>query len=100
LTRGEWFFRETQGGRRENGQRASEQITRAHVVAGRGTPAGGEFAFNVGGREMGHCDGVAHFRFRSGLTRLYEQGRIDYRSLPTSRLPVHAGSKAWRTYTT
>ncbi len=67
-----------------NGQRASEQITEEltswpGVVAGPGRR--GEFAFNVGGREIGHLhgDGVAHFGFPKAVwTRLYEQGRIDY----------------------
>jgi hypothetical protein len=67
-----------------NGQRASERITEEvtswpGVLAGPGSR--GEFAFKVGGREIGHLHGdhAAHFGFPKELwTRLFEQGRIDY----------------------
>ncbi len=67
-----------------NGQRVSERITEEvtswpGVLAGPGTR--GEFAFKVGGREIGHLHGddVAHFGFPKGVwTGLFEQGRIDY----------------------
>jgi hypothetical protein len=65
-------------------QRPSERITEEvtswpGVVAGPGTR--GEFAFKVGGREIGHMHGdrVAHFGFPKDDWRiLFEQGRIDY----------------------
>ena len=67
-----------------DGQRASERITE-EVTSWRGVLAGpggrGEFAFKVGGREIGHLhgDAVAHFGFPKGVwTRLFEQGRIEY----------------------
>jgi Luciferase len=67
-----------------NGQRASERITEEvtswpGVLAGPGSR--GEFAFKVGGREIGHLHGdhAAHFGFPKDVwTRLFEQGRIDY----------------------
>ena len=67
-----------------NGQRASERITEEvtawpAVLAGPGSR--GEFAFKVGGREIGHLHGdhTAHFGFPKDVwTRLFEQGRIDY----------------------
>lgn len=66
------------------GQRASERITE-EVTSWPGVLAGpgrrGEFAFKVGGREIGHLHGddVAHFGFPKNVwTGLFEQGRIDY----------------------
>jgi hypothetical protein len=49
------------------------------VTAGHGSR--GEFAFKVGGREIGHLHGdhVAHFGFPKEVwTGLFETGRIDY----------------------
>ena len=65
-------------------QRASERITEevtswAGVAAGPGSR--GEFAFKVGGREIGHLHGdhVAHFGFPKEVWRaLFGQSRIDY----------------------
>jgi hypothetical protein len=65
-------------------QRASERITEVvtswpGVMAGPG--ARGEFAFKVGGREIGHLHGdqAAHLAFPKDVwTRLYDEGRIDY----------------------
>jgi hypothetical protein len=64
-------------------QRASEQITET-VSAWPGVSAGpgrrGEFAFAVGGREIGHLhgDSVAHFAFpKSVWVDLKERGRIE-----------------------
>jgi Family of unknown function (DUF5519) len=85
LTPGELVHSE---GRKEvhgmNGQRASERITE-EVTSWPGVLAGpgrrGEFAFKVGGREIGHLHGdeVAHFGFPKDVwTRLFEQGRIDF----------------------
>jgi hypothetical protein len=67
-----------------NRQRASERITEEvtswpGVVAGPGRR--GEFAFKVGGREIGHLHGdqVAHFGFPKQVwSSLFAQGRIDY----------------------
>jgi hypothetical protein len=63
-------------------QRASEQITK-EVTSWPGVEAGpgrrGEFAFKVGGREVGHLHGdhAAHFGFPKDVwTELFEQGRI------------------------
>jgi Family of unknown function (DUF5519) len=65
-------------------QRPSERITE-EVTSWPGVAAGpgsrGEFAFKVGGREIGHLHGdhAAHFGFPKKLwARLFEQGRIDY----------------------
>ena len=65
-------------------QRASERITE-EVTSWPGIAAGpgrrGEFAFKIGGREIGHLHGdhVAHFGFPKDVWRsLFEQGRIDY----------------------
>jgi hypothetical protein len=65
-------------------QRASERIT-AEVTAWPGVSAGpgsrGEFAFKVGGREIGHLHGdhAAHFGFPKQVWAvLHDQGRIDY----------------------
>jgi len=65
-------------------QRASERITEV-VVSWPGVVAGpgrrGEFAFAVGGREIGHLHGdhAAHFGFPKQVwADLFEQGRIDY----------------------
>ena len=62
----------------------SEQIT-AEVTSWPGVEAGpgerGEFAFKVGGREIGHLHGdhVAHFGFPKDVwADLFAQGRIDY----------------------
>ncbi len=67
-----------------NDARPSERITEEvtswpAVVAGLGSR--GEFAFKVGGREIGHLHGdhVAHFAFPKEVWRsLFDQGRIDY----------------------
>jgi hypothetical protein len=63
---------------------ASEQIT-AEVTSWPGVEAGhgtrGEFAFKLGGRELGHLHGdqVAHFGFPKDVWReLYAAQRIDY----------------------
>ena len=65
-------------------QRASERIT-DEVTSWPGVAAGpgrrGEFAFKVGGREIGHLHGdrAAHFGFPKEVWHsLFEQGRIDY----------------------
>jgi len=61
---------------------ASEQIT-DEVTGWRGVEAGpgrrGEFAFKVGGREIGHLHGdhAAHFFFPKQVwAELFEQGRV------------------------
>jgi hypothetical protein len=66
------------------GRRPSERIT-DEVVSWPGVVAGpgsrGEFAFKVGGREIGHLHGdrVAHFGFPKDVWRtLFGEGRIDY----------------------
>ena len=63
---------------------ASERITQ-EVTSWPGVTAGpgrrGEFAFKVGGREIGHLHGdqVAHFGFPKDVWRdLFEQRRIGY----------------------
>jgi len=63
-------------------ERASEQITR-EVTSWPGVSAGpgsrGEFAFTVGGREIGHLHGdhAAHFGFpRDVGAQLREAGRV------------------------
>ena len=68
----------------KNAQRASERVTE-EVTAWAGVTAGpgerGEFAFKVGGREIGHLHGdhTAHFGFPKEVwASLFEQGRIDY----------------------
>jgi Luciferase len=65
-------------------QRPSERITQ-EVTSWPGVGAGpgsrGEFAFTVGGREIGHLHGdhAAHFGFPKQVWReLKEEGRIDY----------------------
>jgi Family of unknown function (DUF5519) len=65
-------------------QRASERITE-EVTSWPGVTAGpgrrGEFAFKVGGREIGHLHGdrAAHFGYPKAVwTTLFEQGRIEY----------------------
>jgi Luciferase len=65
-------------------QRPSERIAE-EVTSWPGVTAGpgrrGEFAFKVGGREIGHLHGdhAAHFGFPKEVwARLFEQGRIDY----------------------
>jgi Luciferase len=65
-------------------QRASERITE-EVTSWTGVTAGpglrGEFAFKVGGREIGHLHGdqAAHFGFPKQVWHtLFEQGRINY----------------------
>jgi len=65
-------------------RRADERIT-AEVTYWPGVAAGpgsrGEFAFRVGGREIGHlhADRVAHFGFPKDVWgELFEAGRIDY----------------------
>ncbi len=63
---------------------ASERI-QAEVTSWEGVEAGlgerSEFAFRVGGRELGHLHGdrVAHFGFPKQVwAELFEQKRIDY----------------------
>ena len=65
-------------------RRASEQITEV-VTSWPGVTSGpgrrGEFAFKVGGREIGHLHGdrAAHFGFPKEVwATLFDQGRIDY----------------------
>jgi hypothetical protein len=65
-------------------QTASERITE-EVTSWPGVTAGpgrrGEFAFKVGGREIGHLHGdhAAHFGFPKQLwVELFEQKRIDH----------------------
>jgi hypothetical protein len=65
-------------------QTASEQIIE-EVTSWPGVTAGpgrrGEFAFKVGGREIGHLHGdrAAHLGFPKDVwATLFEQGRIDY----------------------
>jgi hypothetical protein len=65
-------------------QTASEQIIE-EVTSWPGVTAGpgrrGEFAFKVGGREIGHLHGnsAAHFGFPKDVwATLFEQGRIAY----------------------
>jgi hypothetical protein len=65
-------------------QRASERITE-EVTSWAGVRAGpgrrGEFAFKVGGREIGHLHGdhVAHFGFPKEVWHaLFAEERIDY----------------------
>ncbi|MGH3070756.1 MAG: luciferase family protein [Gaiellaceae bacterium] len=60
----------------------------AEVTSWPGVEAGpgqrGEFAFRLGGRELGHLHGdhVAHFGFPKQVWQeLFEQGRIDYHPL-------------------
>jgi hypothetical protein len=67
-----------------NERSPSERIT-DEVVSWPGVVAGpgsrGEFAFKVGGREIGHLHGdhVAHFGFPKDVWRtLFDEGRIDY----------------------
>ena len=67
-----------------NERTASERVT-AELVSWPGVVAGpgsrGEFAFKVGGREIGHLHGdhVAHFGFPKDVWRsLFDDGRIDY----------------------
>jgi Family of unknown function (DUF5519) len=67
-----------------NLQTASERITE-EVTSWPGVKAGpgrrGEFAFKVGGREIGHLHGdhAAHFGFPKPVwVELFEQRRIDY----------------------
>ena len=67
-----------------NEQRASERITE-EVTTWPGVTAGpggrGEFAFKVGGREIGHLHGdyAAHFAFPKDVwTSLYAQRRVGY----------------------
>jgi hypothetical protein len=88
----------TKGEAMTNGQRASEQITE-QVTSWPGVQAGpgrrGEFAFRVGGREIGHLHGdhTAHFGFPKEVWGvLFEQGRIDYHPV----FPGRAGFGARR----
>ena len=88
-------------------QRASERITKEvnswpGVVGGSGSR--GEFAFKVGGREIGHLHGdhVAHFGFPKDVWRsLFDQHRIDYHPVFPGR-PASAlvGSRPRPTSTT
>jgi hypothetical protein len=65
-----------------DGQTASEQITEevtSWPTVEAGTGRRGEFAFKVGGREVGHLHGdhAAHFGFPKEVwSELFEQGRI------------------------
>jgi hypothetical protein len=65
---------------RTAGQEITEEVTSwPGVTAGFGSR--GEFAFKVGGREIGHLHGdrVAHFGFPKAVWQeLFDQGRIDY----------------------
>jgi hypothetical protein len=79
-------------------QAASERITE-EVTSWPGVTAGpgrrGEFAFKVGGRELGHLHGdrAAHFGFPKQIWReLQEQGRIE----PHPVLPDAEGPAARR----
>jgi hypothetical protein len=79
-------------------QSASERITE-EVTSWPGVTAGpgrrGEFAFKVGGREIGHLHGdrAAHFGFPKQVWReLKEQGRIE----PHPVFPDAEGSAARR----
>jgi hypothetical protein len=65
-------------------QRPSERITE-EVGSWPGVTAGpgrrGEFAFTIGGREIGHLHGdhAAHFGFPKDVwASLFDKGRIDY----------------------
>jgi hypothetical protein len=67
-----------------NERRASERITEV-VASWPGVTAGpgrrGEFAFKVGGREIGHLHGdhAAHFGFPKDVwATLFDEDRIDY----------------------
>jgi Luciferase len=77
---------------------ASERIT-AEVTSWPGVDAGpgsrGEFAFKVGGREIGHLHGdhAAHFAFpKTVWSDLFAEGRIDYHPV----FPGRAGMGARR----
>jgi hypothetical protein len=62
------------------GERITEEVSSWPGVAA-GPGRRGEFAFKVGGREIGHLHGdhAAHFAFPKELWgTLFEQGRIDY----------------------
>ena len=85
-------------------QRPSERITE-EVTCWPGVTAGygkrGEFAFKLGGREIGHLHGdrVAHFGFpREVWGSLFDQGRIDYHPVfPAGRASAPAASRPRRT---
>jgi len=75
-------------------QRASERITE-EVTSWPGVTAGpgrrGEFAFKVGGREIGHLHGdrAAHFGFPKQVSReLREQGRVEPGAIAKARRPA------------
>jgi hypothetical protein len=79
-------------------QQPSERITE-EVTSWPGVTAGpgrrGEFAFRVGGREIGHLHGdhVAHLGFPKHLwKRLFDEGRIGYHPV----FPDRAGFGARR----
>jgi hypothetical protein len=62
------------------GERITEEVSSWPGVAA-GPGRRGEFAFKVGGREIGHLHGdrAAHFAFPKELWgTLFEQGQIDY----------------------
>jgi Family of unknown function (DUF5519) len=67
-------------GRRRASERITEEVTSwPGVTAGPGSR--GEFAFKVGGREIGHLHGdhAAHLGFPKEVwATLFDQGRIDY----------------------
>jgi hypothetical protein len=79
-------------------QRPSKRIT-DEVTSWPGVTAGpgrrGEFAFKVGGREIGHLHGdhAAHFGFPKDMwMALFDEGRIDYHPV----FPGRAGFGARR----
>ena len=86
---------------------ASERIT-AEVTSWPGVEAGpgarGEYAFKLGGRELGHLHGdhVAHFGFPKQVwVDLHQQHRIDYHLVfPASRATERAGSRPTQTSAT
>jgi Family of unknown function (DUF5519) len=87
-------------------QRASEQNT-DEATSWPGVTAGtgrrGEFAFRVGGREIGHLHGdhAPHLAFPKHVAaRLREQGRIvDHHYFPAKRAWARAGSRVRSTST-
>jgi len=88
-------------------QTASERITE-EVTSWPGVTAGpgrrGEFAFKVGGRELGHLHGdrSAHFGFPKAVWReLREQGRIEpHPVFPDAEGPAAGGSSTTATSAT
>jgi Luciferase len=79
---------------RRSSQRITEEVASWPGVAA-GPGSRGEFAFKVGGREIGHLHGdhVAHFGFPKDVWRsLFDAGRIDYHPV----FPGQAGFGARR----